>query len=206
DIGRRPNIGRARDAAGMFSSPASGIRSPDKARSSPRPRHDLRHGTLVADSLWQFDGHKGDDMTAPSDFTARERDAQGWCVSRILEMVARGVPLSHVLDGLCRLVEEQAPGVLDSVLAELPHVTRPTTLGPRAASTTPEVNQPLRAASDIVGHSDAMRCVLETVDTVAPTDSTVLIEGETGTGKELIARAIHDRSPRRSRPFVALSC
>ncbi len=59
---------------------------------------------------------------------------------------------------------------------------------------------------DIVGSSRALRSVLEQVDTVAPTDSTVLIEGETGTGKELIARAIHDRSSRRGRTFVKINC
>jgi DNA-binding NtrC family response regulator len=61
-------------------------------------------------------------------------------------------------------------------------------------------------ASGVVWRSEAMRRVLEAVDTVAPTDSTVLIGGETGTGKELIARAIHKRSRRRSRPFVTLNC
>ncbi len=59
---------------------------------------------------------------------------------------------------------------------------------------------------DIVGSSQALRSVLRQVDTVAPTDSTVIIEGETGTGKELIARAIHDRSSRRGRTFVKINC
>jgi formate hydrogenlyase transcriptional activator len=58
----------------------------------------------------------------------------------------------------------------------------------------------------IVGASRALREVLDLVRTVAPTDSTALIEGETGTGKELIARAIHEHSTRRDRPFVKLNC
>lgn len=58
----------------------------------------------------------------------------------------------------------------------------------------------------IVGQSSALRHVLELVETVASTDSTVLLLGETGTGKELIARAIHDRSRRRQRTFVKLNC
>src|SRR6266566_5269912 len=60
--------------------------------------------------------------------------------------------------------------------------------------------------AQIIGSSPALRRVLKQVGTVAPTDSTVLIYGETGTGKELIARAIHDLSPRRSKPFVKLNC
>jgi formate hydrogenlyase transcriptional activator len=58
----------------------------------------------------------------------------------------------------------------------------------------------------IVGSSTALREVLDQIRTVAPTDSTVLIEGETGTGKELIAQAIHTNSRRRHRPFVKLNC
>lgn len=58
----------------------------------------------------------------------------------------------------------------------------------------------------IVGTSGSLREVLDLVRTVAPTDSTVLIEGETGTGKELIARAIHNISPRSGHPFVRLNC
>ena len=62
------------------------------------------------------------------------------------------------------------------------------------------------ALEEVVGASPALRSVLAAVAKVAPTDSTVLITGETGTGKELIARAIHKKSPRRSRAFVAVNC
>ena len=58
----------------------------------------------------------------------------------------------------------------------------------------------------IVGRSTALRRVLREVEVVAPTDSGVLIQGETGTGKELIAQAVHNRSGRRDRPFVKVNC
>jgi len=59
---------------------------------------------------------------------------------------------------------------------------------------------------EIIGKSDALRRVLTQVETVAPTDSTVLIYGETGTGKELIARAVHNLSSRNANAFVKLNC
>jgi formate hydrogenlyase transcriptional activator len=59
---------------------------------------------------------------------------------------------------------------------------------------------------EIVGKSKALRRVLSEIETVAPADSTVLIYGETGTGKELIARALHNLSSRKSSPFVKLNC
>jgi formate hydrogenlyase transcriptional activator len=59
---------------------------------------------------------------------------------------------------------------------------------------------------EIVGNSEGLRRVLKQVETVAPTDSTVLIYGETGTGKELIARAVHNLSSRKSNAFVKLNC
>jgi formate hydrogenlyase transcriptional activator len=62
------------------------------------------------------------------------------------------------------------------------------------------------AFDEIIGQSSSLRRVLKEVETVAPTDSNVLIYGETGSGKELIARAIHDRSGRRSNTFVKLNC
>jgi transcriptional regulator with GAF, ATPase, and Fis domain len=63
-----------------------------------------------------------------------------------------------------------------------------------------------RMFEEIVGSSPALQAVLSQVAKVAPTDSTVLITGETGTGKELIARAIHKRSQRSSRAFVSVNC
>jgi formate hydrogenlyase transcriptional activator len=63
-----------------------------------------------------------------------------------------------------------------------------------------------RGFEEIIGRSPAIRAVLRKIETVAPTDSTVIICGETGTGKELVARAIHERSPRCSNSFVKLNC
>jgi formate hydrogenlyase transcriptional activator len=83
----------------------------------------------------------------------------------------------------------------------------------RAEDRTKNENVALRKEIDnasmfeeIVGSSDAIREVLEQVAKVAPTDSTVLISGETGTGKELIARAIHKRSNRSVRAFIRVNC
>ena len=70
----------------------------------------------------------------------------------------------------------------------------------------PEAVQGQRNFEEIVGTSTAMKRVMGQVEVVAPTDATVLILGETGTGKELVARAIHRISPRRNRPFISLNC
>ena len=72
-----------------------------------------------------------------------------------------------------------------------------------------EENRQLRrrvGRHEIVWKSEAMRRVMAQVDRVAPSESRVAILGETGTGKELVARVVHDRSPRRDRPFVTLNC
>jgi formate hydrogenlyase transcriptional activator len=63
-----------------------------------------------------------------------------------------------------------------------------------------------RRFEQIIGKSAALKALLEQVERVAPTDSTVLVQGETGTGKELIAHAIHNVSPRCGRPYVKLNC
>jgi formate hydrogenlyase transcriptional activator len=63
-----------------------------------------------------------------------------------------------------------------------------------------------RRFEDVVGESMGLRRVLQEIETVAPTDATVLIQGETGTGKELLARAIHRLSPRNDRTFIKINC
>ena len=77
-----------------------------------------------------------------------------------------------------------------------------------AVATLQSVDQArnLRRFEQIIGKSPALESVLEQVEQVAPTDSTVLIQGETGTGKELIARAVHNLSARCGRPFIKLNC
>ena len=80
----------------------------------------------------------------------------------------------------------------------------------RRSDTPVPVAMPAVAGIDdrnaIIGDGDALRYVMFRVDQVAATDATVLLSGETGTGKELLARAIHHRSPRRNRPMVVVNC
>jgi formate hydrogenlyase transcriptional activator len=90
------------------------------------------------------------------------------------------------------------------------HHGRPMAPGTHTpAQETPDAADGRRSDSrfvEIVGHSAALRHVLQQVELVAPTEATVLITGETGTGKELIARALHHRSTRHPHPFVTLNC
>jgi formate hydrogenlyase transcriptional activator len=79
-------------------------------------------------------------------------------------------------------------------------------VGDYAAVTNPGPDQPERSFERIIGNSPALESVLDQVEQVALTDSTVLIEGETGTGKELIAHAIHNASQRCGRAFIKLNC
>ena len=79
-------------------------------------------------------------------------------------------------------------------------------MGNLATVTNPGPDQAERTFERIIGNSAALESVLDQVEQVAPTDSTVLIEGETGTGKELIAHAIHNASQRCGRAFIKLNC
>ena len=90
-------------------------------------------------------------------------------------------------------LDAEMPAMLDAFLAERPA---------SASAETPAI--PMRFG--MVGASPAMRAVFERIERVAPSHVPVLIEGETGTGKELVARALHEESPRRSKPFLAENC
>ncbi len=90
------------------------------------------------------------------------------------------------------------PVVAEELLARVRRIVQPAPAGPRP---TPAVPFPGLVTTD-----PAMRTVLETVGVIAATDSRILITGETGTGKQVVARAIHTASPRRDEPFVDVNC
>jgi Nif-specific regulatory protein len=69
-----------------------------------------------------------------------------------------------------------------------------------------QLRQEIAPRRDLIGESAAMQTVLEFIRRVAPTDSTVMLNGESGAGKELVARAVHRHSHRRERPFIAVNC
>jgi FixJ family two-component response regulator len=137
-------------------------------------------------------------------------------------------------DGLAMLAELREAGVTTPVVMVSGQATVDMAVGPRAwapstssrkpittekllltienalrLSRLEEENQQLRrrvGRHEIVFRSEAMRRVMAQVDRVAPSESRVCILGETGTGKELVARAVHERSPRKDRPFVTVNC
>ena len=89
------------------------------------------------------------------------------------------------------------------------HTAKLSELKERLAQENRYLEQEIRGDIEfgqIVGNSPALKHVLQLVETVAPTDSTVLLLGETGTGKELIARAVHEHSRRKDRIFVKVNC
>ena len=115
-----------------------------------------------------------------SAFTQREADMLGQIASQIAMAVNNGLAFRQIADLRDKLSQEK------KYLED-------------------ELNMEHRF-EDIVGESTGLRHVLKDIETVAPTDATVLIQGETGTGKELLARAIHRLSGRRERTFIKLNC
>ena len=104
-------------------------------------------------------------------------------------------------------VKKEEKSMATTVSLPLVQQWRPTALmADSLTSATPGAGDCEADFKGIVGRSAALRHVLEQVEMVAPSDSTVLLLGETGTGKELIAQAIHERSVRSKRSLVKLNC
>jgi Nif-specific regulatory protein len=116
--------------------------------------------------------------------------------------------------GVVEVLNRRQPGQFTErdldVLQIFANLAAISTANAQAHEAVKRENRGLRAGvrldQTIVGDSPALREALALVERVATTDATVLLLGETGTGKELTARAIHTRSPRRERPFIALNC
>jgi formate hydrogenlyase transcriptional activator len=107
--------------------------------------------------------------------------------------------------GFLQLVANQVAVAIDNALAFQEIAALRDQLAKEKAYLEEEVRTE-HDFGDIIGENAALRAILRQVETVATTESTVLIRGETGTGKELIARAMHDLSPRKARTFVKLNC
>src|ERR1700737_3039064 len=95
--------------------------------------------------------------------------------------------------------------LVDQLRRAVRQVDETMRLKPEAGDLRRELRR-LTGQDNIIGHSSKMRAIFEMVQTVAPQSSRVLITGETGTGKELIARALHENSPRASQPFITINC
>src|SRR5467141_1774029 len=116
------------------------------------------------------------------------------------------LPLTQERDPSQRLVDDERPSCEESASVPARETTAPLS---SAVNEDPHLDEKIGAVADfegIVGQSSALRQVLQLVEMVATSDSSVLLLGETGTGKELIAQAIHDRSRRKDRTLVRLNC
>ncbi len=109
--------------------------------------------------------------------------------------------LAHQVESLEREVE--ILGAIAELLGKVVHFRVVEEENKRLREMLAEAKRPM---TSIIGRSKVIREVLRLIDQVAGTNTTVLINGETGTGKELVAKALHENSPRRSRPFVQVNC
>ncbi len=129
---------------------------------------------------------------------------------------SRGKPIGVMQLELDRIDREATPDDLEFVMAvcdalgvAIDNLSTREALSSRLATTTDEneqLRQRLRQETQMVGSSPAMRGILEQINRVAATKATVLVRGESGSGKELVARAIHEASDRRNGPCICLNC
>jgi formate hydrogenlyase transcriptional activator len=126
-------------------------------------------------------------------------------VGALFFMAARKSAYANLRRGLFEQIASAVAVALDACLAH-EEVRR---LRDRLAAENVYLQEEIRREhnfEEMIGNSPALMDVLQKIDLVAPMDSTVLLLGETGTGKELVARAIHDRSRRKGRPLVKVNC
>ena len=142
------------------------------------------------------------DMEKPSAAESRSRNG------------LRDYELDRLVTELSRTLRTMPAHHVDSALHQIVDRARAMTLNKFNAATQPlepanvflQEIRDLQSGDEIIGESPMFRAALDRVQLVAGTDSTVLLLGETGTGKELFARAVHDRSPRQRRPLVRVNC
>ncbi|HEX9784256.1 MAG TPA: sigma 54-interacting transcriptional regulator [Opitutaceae bacterium] len=160
-------------------------------------RHDLRQRFPVTFRVMERENMQS--------LCALPLEIGGRCRGVLFFMAAEPGAYSRVRSAFLEQITRAVAVALDDCLAH-EEVRR---LRDRLAAENAYLQEEIRTEhnfDEIVGSSPALLQVLRDVDQVAATESTVLITGETGTGKELIARAIHDRSPRKNHPLVKVNC
>ncbi len=176
---------------------------------------------LTTGALLQADGHEVDSAADGQQAVERLRDRQfdlllvdlrmpgidGLGLVEALRLWGHGVPILMIsgFGTVESAVRALHLGADDFLLKPV----EPDVLSARVSDLLerrPQSGDAARGAGELVGRSAAMKSLFERIHRVALTESTVLITGETGTGKELVARAVHSLSSRKARPFVAVNC
>jgi two-component system, NtrC family, response regulator HydG len=191
--------------------------------------NDAAHANTVAESLRRVgydcavatSGSKGAEMIASQSFDVvitdlKMNDIDGF---ELLKRTKESLPQAEVIlvtghATVASAVQAMQQGAFNYLqkpldLAQLRVVTEKAAEAARLRWINAELSRRLDEKfgfEGVVGSSPQMNAVIERLKRIAPTDATVLITGETGTGKELVAQAIHQNSPRKNKPFVALNC
>jgi two-component system response regulator HydG len=191
--------------------------------------NDAAHANTVAESLRRVgydcavatSGSKGAEMISSQSFDVVITDLKMYDIDgfELLKRTKESLPQAEVIlvtghATVASAVQAMQQGAFNYLqkpldLAQLRVVTEKAAEAARLRWINAELSRRLDEKfgfEGVVGSSPQMNAVIERLKRIAPTDATVLITGETGTGKELVAQAIHQNSPRKNKPFVALNC